>query len=163
MSNISIPYRPQQLIRPPPWRFLPPGRLWLGQATDLIGRHTFGEAWDGKELLARPTAYGFRLQPPSQRTRRNQSGSEAIDWVVITPSGQLTEGLTWATTGITFGASIAAALAGQAIDAWGTPRAFWVAAAFGVGTAVIALVGVRWLHPTDPGQRLGSELPAPPA
>ncbi len=82
---------------------------------------------------------------------------------VIIPAAQLTEGLTWATTGITFGASIAAAIAGQAIDAVGTPRAFWVATAFSVATAAVALVGVRWLHPTAPDDDLGSGLSAPAA
>ena len=81
----------------------------------------------------------------------------------ITPSGQLTEGLTWATTGITAGASIAAAGAGLAIDAFGTPHAFWVAAGFSVATAAVGLIGVRWLRPSDAGQRLGSGLSAPPA
>lgn len=81
----------------------------------------------------------------------------------LVPATQLTEGLTWATTGITFGASAAAALAGLAVDAWGTPNAYWVSVAFSVATAVVAIGGVRWLRPTEPREHLGSEATAPPA
>ena len=80
----------------------------------------------------------------------------------IVPAAQLTEGLTWATTGITAGASLAAAIAGRVIDAVGTPEAFWVAVVFSLGTAGVAVTGVRWLRPTKAREHLGSEVTAPP-
>ncbi len=56
-------------------------------------------------------------------------------------SEQLTEGLSWATTGIIFGVSISAALSGRLVDLVGTPHAYAVTAVSGVLTAVVAIGG----------------------
>lgn len=65
----------------------------------------------------------------------------------IVPAEQLTEGLTWATAGITVGVSLGAAAAGPVIDAVGTPAAYVVTAVSGALTAATAAVAGRWLHP----------------
>lgn len=65
----------------------------------------------------------------------------------LVPPERLTEGLTWAMTGITFGASLGAAVCGPLIDAVGTPSAYVVTAACGLLTAGAAVGGARWLHP----------------
>lgn len=75
----------------------------------------------------------------------------------LVPAAQLTEGLTWATTGITFGVSISAAISGRLADAVGTPRAYLVMSAFGVLTAAAAAAGHRWTGP----ERAAQTEPAP--
>jgi len=62
----------------------------------------------------------------------------------IVPGAQLTEGLTWATTGITLGVSLSAAVSGRLVDALGTPHAYVVTSVCGVLTALAAIGGHRW-------------------
>jgi MFS family permease len=64
----------------------------------------------------------------------------------VVPADRLTEGLTWALTGITFGASAGAALAGWAIDRFGTPHAYVVTLGFGILMACVAVPGGRWVN-----------------
>jgi predicted MFS family arabinose efflux permease len=64
------------------------------------------------------------------------------------PASHLTEGLTWAITGLSLGLTIGAATAGRAIDAFGASRAFLVPVAD--LAAVIAAIGARWLLRTAP-------------
>jgi len=59
----------------------------------------------------------------------------------LVPTGQLTEGLSWAVTGITLGVSLSAAVSGHLIDTVGTPHAYAVTAASGLVTAVVAAAG----------------------
>ena len=61
------------------------------------------------------------------------------------PASHLTEGLTWAGTGIALGLTIGAAAGGRAVDTVGTSRAFLVPVATGLSAAVIAAFGARWL------------------
>jgi MFS family permease len=61
----------------------------------------------------------------------------------LVPAHQLTEGLTWAVTGIVFGMSISAAVAGRVIDLYATPAAYAVMSVSGVLTALVALAGAR--------------------
>jgi MFS family permease len=68
----------------------------------------------------------------------------------VVPATRLTEGLTWALTGITFGVSIGSALAGWAIDRIGTPHAYFVTFGFGVLMALVALPGGRWVTLSPP-------------
>jgi len=74
------------------------------------------------------------------------------------PATHLTEGLTWATTGIALGLTVGAATAGRAVDAFGASRAFFVPVAAGALAAVIAGIGARWLLRTAP-----TPVPGPPA
>lgn len=63
----------------------------------------------------------------------------------LAPSGRLTEGLAWTTTGINIGYAGLAAVSGIAIDAYGASRAFLVTVACGAVAVGIALSGRRWL------------------
>ena len=66
------------------------------------------------------------------------------------PASHLTEGLTWAITGLSLGLTIGAATAGRAVDTFGASRAFLVPVAAGISAAVIAAIGARWLLRTAP-------------
>ena len=59
----------------------------------------------------------------------------------LVPAEQLTEGLSWASTGIVFGVSVAAAVSGRMVDLVGTPHAYVVTTASGILTALVALAG----------------------
>ena len=61
------------------------------------------------------------------------------------PSGALTEGLAWISTGLGIGVTLGSALAGQVIDEYGASQAFLVAVATGLGAAVIAFASARTL------------------
>jgi len=60
----------------------------------------------------------------------------------LSPPERLTEGLTLATTAIVVGVAVAAAVSGRLIDEVGTPRAYVVATASGVLSAVVAAFGM---------------------
>jgi MFS family permease len=68
----------------------------------------------------------------------------------LAPAERLTEGLTLASTGIVFGVSIAAAVAGRLVDFMGTPHAYVCTLVAGVLTTVAAWVGRPWLAGTGP-------------
>lgn len=61
------------------------------------------------------------------------------------PAAALTEGLTWATTGIGLGLTVGSALAGQIIDSYGANEAFLVSVAGGVFAALVAFAASRTL------------------
>ena len=61
--------------------------------------------------------------------------------------GQLTEGLTWLSTGILLGVTLGTALAGRLIDEVGASRAFSLPVVSGAVAAVAAYAGARWLRP----------------
>ncbi|MBA2388896.1 MAG: MFS transporter [Geodermatophilaceae bacterium] len=63
----------------------------------------------------------------------------------LIPSGTLTEGLAWVSTGLILGVTVGAALSGPIIDSFGAQRAFVLPAMAGLSTGVIALAGSRWL------------------
>ena len=74
----------------------------------------------------------------------------------LVPEGQLTEGLTWAVTGMNLGANVSVALTGVVVDAFGGHRAFLVAVGAGAVSVLLVLTGSRWLHPAtvrDTGPR----------
>jgi len=64
----------------------------------------------------------------------------------LVPSSVLTEGLTWATTGIGVGIAAGSLLAGAIVDAQGAQVAFVVTACSGLTAAGVALAGGRWLR-----------------
>ena len=63
---------------------------------------------------------------------------------------QLTEGLTWATTGVGFGIAIGSSLAGRVVEAAGAHAGYAVTLRAGVATAIIVIAGWRWLRPPKP-------------
>jgi len=66
----------------------------------------------------------------------------------LAPVARLTEGLTLASTGIVLGVSIAAAISGRLVDAYGTPDAYACTVVAGLLTAIAAWVGRPWLRPS---------------
>jgi MFS family permease len=65
----------------------------------------------------------------------------------LVPARQLTEGLTWATTGVGFGIAIGSSLAGRVVEAAGAHAGYAVTLCAGVATAIIVIAGWRWLRP----------------
>jgi MFS family permease len=72
------------------------------------------------------------------------SGFSLVERLV--PPGQLTEGLTWATTGIVVGIAGASPVAGRLVDELGARRAFTVGVVSGAIAVVISLVGLKRLN-----------------
>ncbi len=63
----------------------------------------------------------------------------------IVPARNVTEGLTWATTGLVIGFSMSTWLAGQLVDGPGVTAAFSVASGSGLAAVVVATVAIRRL------------------
>nr|CEL19867.1 ABC transporter, permease protein [Kibdelosporangium sp. MJ126-NF4] len=63
----------------------------------------------------------------------------------LTPASRLTEGMTWAITGISVGVALGAAVSGQVLDGYGPGGGFFVAIAAGVAALLVALLGRRML------------------
>ena len=59
----------------------------------------------------------------------------------IVPSSQLTEGITYAMTGVGIGFAIGSSLAGWTVDAYGASNGFWVAVAGGLTALATMLLG----------------------
>ncbi|MGH3329003.1 MAG: MFS transporter [Streptomycetales bacterium] len=68
----------------------------------------------------------------------------------LAPASRLTEGLTWAVTGVVLGVTAGASVSGWAIDRFGAGPAFAVPVVSGVTTALVAFTGTRWLGPQGP-------------
>lgn len=77
------------------------------------------------------------------------SGLSLVERLV--PQGQLTEGLTWATTGIVVGVSLASPVAGRLVDDAGARTAFTVGLASGAAAVLTCLAG--FAHLTDSARR----------
>ncbi|WP_051969922.1 MFS transporter [Kitasatospora azatica] len=74
----------------------------------------------------------------------------------LVPASQLTEGMTWTTTGLALGVAGGSSLAGLVVDAAGAAAGYRVPLAAGVFALLVALAGGRWLRPA-------ARVPAPPA
>ena len=64
----------------------------------------------------------------------------------LVPAAQLTEGMTWTTTGLALGVAFGSSAAGWVVDASGAPAGYWVpvgAAAFGALTALLGVGRLR--------------------
>lgn len=75
----------------------------------------------------------------------------------IVPSSQVTEGITYAMTGMGIGFAAGSSLAGQTIDAYGASNGFWVAVAGGVIALSAILIGYGWLN--QPEREVASAIP----
>ncbi len=64
----------------------------------------------------------------------------------LTPNARMTEGLTWAGTGIGVGLAVAAALSGQVIDHAGASTAYWICVGSAVLTFLVTLASYPTLH-----------------
>lgn len=67
----------------------------------------------------------------------------------IVPSAQLTEGITWTSTGLALGLAISAPASGMVIDAHGAHLAYLVTAGCAVAASVIAWSGSHTLHAAE--------------
>lgn len=72
------------------------------------------------------------------------SGLSIVERLV--PTGQVTEGLTWATTGIVVGLSLASPVAGRVVDVVGARQAFTVGLASGATAVVVCTAGFGHLR-----------------
>jgi MFS family permease len=77
------------------------------------------------------------------------SGLSLVERMV--PAAKMTEGLTWATTGIVVGMSVASPIAGRIVDETGARAAFVVGLASGVAAVVVCTIGFRHLHERSTG------------
>ncbi|WP_117194239.1 MFS transporter [Rhizobium terrae] len=64
----------------------------------------------------------------------------------IVPSSQLTEGITYAMTGVGIGFAVGSSIAGWTIDAYGASNGFWVAVAGGLTALATMLLGYGRLN-----------------
>jgi predicted MFS family arabinose efflux permease len=60
-------------------------------------------------------------------------------------AAKLTEGITWAVTGIGIGMAVGSFTAGYVIDAFGPASGFWVSLAAGATALATVTLGYRWL------------------
>ncbi|MFE0460237.1 MFS transporter [Kitasatospora sp. NPDC058965] len=65
----------------------------------------------------------------------------------LVPAAQLTEGMTWTTTGLALGVAGGSSLAGLVVDAAGAAAGYWVPLAAGLFGLLVALAGGRRLRP----------------
>ncbi|WP_026872153.1 MFS transporter [Inquilinus limosus] len=64
----------------------------------------------------------------------------------LAPPSQLTEGITWAMTGVGIGMAVGSSISGRVIDELGAASGFWVSVAGGATALAVALLGQRWLR-----------------
>ncbi|KJK55898.1 MFS transporter [Saccharothrix sp. ST-888] len=64
----------------------------------------------------------------------------------LVPATQLTEGMTWTTTGLALGVALGSSVAGWVVDAAGAPAGYWVPVGAGLFGALTALAGLRRLR-----------------
>jgi len=69
------------------------------------------------------------------------SGLSLVERMV--PAAKMTEGLTWATTGVVVGMAVASPVAGRVVDEWGAQRAFLVGLVSGLCAVALCGIGYR--------------------
>ncbi|WP_329398233.1 MFS transporter [Streptomyces lydicus] len=82
------------------------------------------------------------------------------------PRAQLTEGMTWTSTGLAVGVALGSSAAGWVVDAAGAARGYLVPVAAGVLAALVAFAGYRRLRPQPVPPMAGrtvADLPEPAA
>jgi hypothetical protein len=72
------------------------------------------------------------------------SGISLVERMV--PGAKMTEGITWATTGVVVGMATASPVAGRVVDEWGASKGFLVGLASGMCAILTCAIGYRWLH-----------------
>ncbi len=68
----------------------------------------------------------------------------------LVPAAQLTEGMTWTTTGLALGVALGSSVAGWVVDGSGAAAGYWVPLASALFAAFTALAGVRRLRLDPP-------------
>ena len=120
------------------WRWTLPRRLVLGALTMTLTNAVLPFVHRPAVLAACLFIAGIGIAPTLI------SGFSLVERLV--PPDQLTEGLTWVTTGIVVGIAFASPLAGRLVDNVGARQAFTVAVVSGFLAVVAALVGLPRLH-----------------
>ena len=72
------------------------------------------------------------------------SGISLVERMV--PSAKMTEGITWATTGVVVGMAVASPIAGRVVDEWGASQGFLVGLVSGMCAVLTCAIGYRRLH-----------------
>jgi MFS family permease len=77
----------------------------------------------------------------------------------LVPAAQLTEGMTWTTTGLALGVALGSSAAGWVVDAAGAPAGYWVPVGAAVFGALTALAGLGRLRSGLPPAQAGRDAP----
>jgi MFS family permease len=120
------------------WRWSLPRRLFIGALTMTLTVTVLPLVHRPAVLAACLFVAGLGIAPTLI------SGFSLVERLV--PAGQLTEGLTWATTGIVVGIAVASPVAGRLVDDYSARQAFTVAAVSGALAVVISLLGLPRLQ-----------------
>jgi predicted MFS family arabinose efflux permease len=72
------------------------------------------------------------------------SGTALVERIV--PASQLTEGITWTSTGLALGIAVAAPVSGALIDSAGAHTAYLVTAGCAIAAWLISLAAMRTTH-----------------
>lgn len=81
----------------------------------------------------------------------------------IVPKSQVTEGMTWAITGLGIGVSIGSAIAGWVIDGYGAQNGFLIAIAAGALAFIIVILGYKSLKSAYQSENKNIEVVQPQA
>jgi len=91
------------------------------------------------------------------------SGTALVERIV--PSAQLTEGITWTSTGMALGMAVATPASGVLIDSHGARVAYLVTAGCALAACAVSWIGRRSVHRAelDALEIIAAKTPAPPA
>lgn len=120
------------------WRWTLPRRLLIGASTMTLTIAVLPFVHRPAVLAPCLFVAGLGIAPTLI------SGFSLVERLV--PPDQLTEGLTWVTTGIVVGIAFASPVAGRLVDEVGARQAFTVGVVSGVIAVVISLAGLPRLH-----------------
>lgn len=134
------------------WRVALPDRLLAGAVVMTVTVAALPFVRDPAALAALLFVGGLGIAPTLI------SGLSLVERVVA--PGQVTEGLTWATTGITVGLSLTSPLAGRLVDDLGAREAFTVAVASGLAAVIVGALGLRRMR-AAPSRRATAPAAAP--
>ncbi|MER7752878.1 MFS transporter [Kitasatospora sp. NPDC097643] len=79
----------------------------------------------------------------------------------LVPAAQLTEGMSWTTTGLALGVAFGSSTGGWVVDASGAAAGYWVPLVAGVFGVLVALVGLRRLRAGVAATEAAEELGQP--
>jgi MFS family permease len=134
------------------WRVALPDRLLAGAVVMTVTVAALPFVRDPAALAALLFVGGLGIAPTLI------SGLSLVERLVA--PGQVTEGLTWATTGITVGLSLTSPVAGRLVDDLGAREAFTVAVASGLAAVVVGALGLPRMR-AAPSRRATSPAAAP--
>lgn len=115
----------------------------MTQALTLMAIVTFGLPLAPNALVLAPVALlaGLSVSPVLI------AGTALVERIV--PAKQLTEGITWTSTGMALGLAVSAPVSGLIIDSRGAHIAYWLTAACAVTAWVLSLAAMRVTHKAE--------------